>query len=126
MRPDILLIIPDRRLRAFILAELVEEGYEVVAVPTVRHGRFLLHRGEKPGLIILDLGSIKEPDTAIEQLRAAVQAPILAAIGMVDQERARRLGLDETITRPFTIAQLVARVRELIGPPAHSSMDRAT
>lgn len=116
--PDILLLIPDRRLRAFILAQLTEEGYRVVAVPTVRHGRFLLRRGEEPRLIVLDLTGLKEPDEAIKQLLSETGARVLAAIGVLERERAQRLGLRETIARPFTIAQLVARVGALIGPPS--------
>lgn len=123
--PDVLLIIPDRRLRAFILAQLTEEGYRVVAVPTVRHGRLFLVREGKPRLVVLDLASVKEPDAAIMQLQADAQAPVLAAVGILDQERARSLGLDETITRPFTIAQLVARVRALIGPPGSAVTDES-
>jgi DNA-binding response OmpR family regulator len=115
--PDVLLIIPDRRLRAFILAQLTEEGYRVVAVPTVRHGRFLLQRGEAPRLVVLDLAGLKEPDEAVIQLLSGIQARVLAAVGILERERAQRLGIGETIVRPFTIARLVEHIRALIGPP---------
>jgi DNA-binding response OmpR family regulator len=114
---DLLLIVPDRRLRSLLLAQLGEEGYGVAAVPTVRHGRLLLHHGLRPGLVVLDLVALGEPDEAILRLREEAQAPLLALGGAVEQERARRLGL-EVLSRPFTIAQLVARIRGQIWPDA--------
>lgn len=116
-RSDLLLVVPDRRLRAFLLAQLQEEGYRVVAVPTVRHARLVLWQGISPRLVVLDLADLREPDEALQRLLAEASAPVLAAAGAVDRERAQRLGVTEVIARPFTVAQLVARVRALAGPP---------
>ncbi|MDR5708782.1 MAG: hypothetical protein QN172_08890 [Armatimonadota bacterium] len=114
---DLLLIVPDRRLRSLLMAQLGEEGYRVAAVPAVRHGRLLLHQGLRPRLVVLDLVALPEPDEAILRLREEAQAPLLALGGAVERERAGRLGL-ELLSRPFTVAQLVARIRAWIPPQA--------
>lgn len=114
---DVLLVVPDRRLRAFLLAQLEEEGYRVVAVPTVRHARLVLWRGLAPRLVVVDFAGLMEPDPDVARLLADAGAPVLAAVGAVERERARQLRLTEVIARPFTVAQLVERVRTLLGPP---------
>ncbi|MCS7171924.1 MAG: hypothetical protein N0A24_00670 [Armatimonadetes bacterium] len=114
---DLLLIVPDRRLRSLLLAQLGEEGYGVAAVPTVRHGRLLLREGLRPRLVVLDLTALQEPDETILRLKEEAQAPILALGGAVERAQAGRLGL-EMLPRPFTVAQLIARIRARFPPQA--------
>ncbi len=116
---ELLLIVPDRRLRSFLLAQIAEEGYTVAAVPTVEHGRLLLREGVGPRLVVVDLMGLEEPDEALRRLREEAGKPVLALGGAVERERAHRLGL-EMLVRPFTIAQLVARIRAWAGPAASS------
>lgn len=118
LSPDVLLIINDRRLRSLTLAQLSEEGYEVSAVPRLRHGLALLQSGTRPRVIVLDLVKMEEPDRVVASLSAKAGVPILTAVGAVERERAERLGLTIVLNRPFTIGQLASRIHDLIGPPA--------
>ncbi len=112
---DLLLVVPDRRVRSFLLAQLQEEGYTVAAVPTVRHGRHLLWEGVRPRLLVIDLVGLGEPDEDLLQLREDAGVSVLALGGAVERTRAQQLGF-EVLSRPFTVAQLVAHIRTRIGP----------
>lgn len=113
MPDEVLLVLPDPRLRAFALAQLREEGYQVVAVPDFDAARRWLSRGGRPQAVVADLAAAEDV-----QLRGLAHSgiPVLTVGGQLDRERARRLGLPH-LSRPFTIAQLVEGVRRLVEGP---------
>lgn len=108
-----LLVLPDTRLRAFVLAHLQEEGYQVVAVPDFRAARRLLARGLRPRVVVADLAAASDPEL---QGLAQSGVAVLAVSGQLDRDRAARLGLPYVV-RPFTVGQLVERVRSLGARP---------
>ncbi len=113
MPDEVLLALPDRRLRALVLAQLQEEGYQVVAVPRFSHALRLLARGLRPKAVVAELEDA--PEAALEGLRRSGVA-VLVVGGQLEREKAKRLPLP-CILRPFTVGQLVDRVRDLVGPP---------
>lgn len=112
MPDEVLLVLPDTRLRAFALAQLREEGYQVVAVPDFHAARQWLSRGARPQVVVVDLAVAEDPQLA-GLARSGVA--VLTLGGQLDRGRAERLGLAH-LSRPFTVGQLVERVRRLARP----------
>ncbi len=115
---DVLLVISDTRLRAFVLAQLEEDGYRVVALPGLEPARELLRTSARPRVALVDLGDLSDED--VQELgRSGV--PVVAVAGVVDRARVPRLGLRHVLAKPVTVGQLVARVRELLPSPGGGS-----
>jgi len=110
---EVLLVLPDTRLRAFVLAHLQEEGYQVVAVPDFGAARRLLARGLRPRVVVAELAAASDPEL---QGLARSGVAVLVVSGQLDRGRAARLGLPYVL-RPFTVGQLVERVRSLGARP---------
>ncbi|MDQ7821033.1 MAG: hypothetical protein QN173_10805 [Armatimonadota bacterium] len=111
---DILLVIPDRRLRAYTLAEALEQGYEVIAVPRARHAQVLLRTGVTPRLLVIDLVGVGGEDDATRDLLARPPEGLLTLVGALERADVAHLPPERVMLRPFTVGQLVARIRQLL------------
>jgi two-component system KDP operon response regulator KdpE len=110
----ILIIEDELQTRRFLRATLRAHGYQVVEATTVREGR--AHAmGRNPDLILLDLG-LPDGDglDLLRTLRASMGTPVvvLSARGREpDKVAALDLGADDYLTKPFGVAELLARIR---------------
>jgi two-component system alkaline phosphatase synthesis response regulator PhoP len=113
-----ILIVDDKdSLRKMVSSYLAEEGYRVVEAANGREAIFVA-RYEKPDLIILDLmmpemGGYefmrvysKEADTPVIVLTARLDEN--------DKVLGLELGADDYVTKPFSLRELVARVRAVL------------
>ncbi len=112
--PLILVIEDEPQIHRFLRATLPSHGYRLIEATTGQAG--LIAVGEQqPDLIILDLGL---PDMdgleVTRRLRAWSATPILvlSARGQEqDKVAALDLGADDYLTKPFGVAELLARIR---------------
>jgi two-component system, OmpR family, KDP operon response regulator KdpE len=112
--PVVLLIEDEPHMRRFMRATLRANGFQVVEAATAREG-LAQAAGRNPDLILLDLGL---PDAdgreVTRELRRATGAPIIV-VSARGQEHEKvsllDLGADDYLTKPFGVAELLARIR---------------
>jgi DNA-binding response OmpR family regulator len=115
MTPTILVVDDDPAMCAGLQDNLEAEGYDVVTATTLKEGRIVALE-QHPDLILLD-AMLPDGDGMLlcRQLRdAGVPAPIimLTARGEVrDKVLALDLGTDDYVVKPFSLRELLARIR---------------
>ncbi|GIF51023.1 DNA-binding response regulator [Asanoa ferruginea] len=115
--PRLLLIEDDPAIRTPLLRALRDRGHAVAAASTAMEGlRAALD--DKPDLVVLDLG-LPDVDGAelLRMLRAVSRVPVIVATARdAEAEIVRVLdaGADDYVVKPFTAAQLDARVRAVL------------
>jgi DNA-binding response OmpR family regulator len=116
--PRVIVVEDDLELRSVLVRGLREEGFHVDAVGTAAE---LLERAAaaEPDVLVVDIGL---PDAdgrdACQALRAqGVAAPVLfltARDALPDRLAGFASGGDDYVTKPFALAELVARLRALV------------
>ena len=113
-----LLIVDDKLNTLRLLTDyLTENGFRIV---TARNGREALYvaRHEKPDLVLLDI-MMPEMDGLefMRHFRKERQTPVImltARVEETDKVIGLELGADDYVTKPFGMAELVARVRAVL------------
>ena len=110
----ILIVEDDAAIRRFVRQALEAEGHQVVETDSVKRG--LIEAGtRKPDLLILDLG-LPDGDGVdlIRDLRGWSTLPVIvlsARAGEPDKIDALDAGADDYLVKPFSVGELLARVR---------------
>jgi DNA-binding response OmpR family regulator len=117
MNRTILLVDDDESLRQVISQYLAQEGYRVVAAGTGAEALRLFY-GERPDAVLLDL-MLPGMDgwEVCARLRELSDAPILLITARTAQEdklRGFRLGIDDYLSKPFSLAELAARLQAVL------------
>ncbi|SCL39544.1 DNA-binding response regulator, OmpR family, contains REC and winged-helix (wHTH) domain [Micromonospora pallida] len=115
--PRLLLIEDDLSIRTPLVRALRDRGHAVAAASTAMDGlRDALDN--RPDLVVLDLGL---PDLdgreLLRMLRAVSPVPVIVATARDDETEIVRVldaGADDYVVKPFTAAQLDARVRAVL------------
>lgn len=110
----ILLIEDEPAMRRFLRAALATQPFRLIEAGTVREG-LAQAAGRNPDVILLDLG-LPDGDglDVTRQLREWTRTPIivLSARGQEpDKIAALDAGADDYLTKPFSVGELLARVR---------------
>jgi two-component system, OmpR family, KDP operon response regulator KdpE len=125
---EIILVVDDEpQIRRFLRTSLAAHGYEVLEAAS---GEEALRRatGNRPDLIVLDLGL---PDIdgfeVLEKIRQTSVAPVfILSVRARESEKVRafELGADDYVTKPFGMAEFVARVKGALRrrTPARTSL----
>jgi len=111
--PDIVLLASDRHTRAPLRAQLIEDGFEVVATETWPAMREHLRPGAKPRLAIVDLQGLEHPREVLDGLRVLMKPGcvlVISAAGTVAPDDLARRGMT-VLRRPASIDEVVAAVR---------------
>jgi len=115
MTDHILLVEDDPKLAQFIEAELSLEGYQVTIAPNGMEG-LAMARDLQPDLLILDwmLPGISGLDLCLRLRNTGVQVPVImltARDEVPDRVAGLNAGADDYVTKPFSMEELLARVK---------------
>jgi DNA-binding response OmpR family regulator len=124
----LLLIEDDPTIRTPLVRALKERGHAVASVSSAMVG-VQTALTDRPDLVVLDLGL---PDLdgreLLRMLRAVSQVPVIVATARDDEAEIVRVldaGADDYLVKPFTAAQLDARVRAVLRRGASAPADPA-
>ncbi len=114
---SVLLVEDEKDIRRFVRQALQNEGCQVYEAGTLADG---LHAAAsvKPQLVMLDLG-LPDGDGVefMQRLRSWSQIPVLVLSARStehDKIRVLDAGADDYLTKPFSVGELLARVRALL------------
>ena len=113
----ILTVDDDKTLLRFIADYLEGEGFEVVTADRGTKALKLFYR-ERPDLVVLDLMMPGMDGWEVcARLRELSDTPVVmltAKTSEGDKLRGFRLGVDDYITKPFSLAELTARIKAVL------------
>lgn len=117
MEPLILIVDDEKSIRSFLRVSIETQGYKCLEVENGGNA-LMLAASYNPDIVILDLGL---PDMdgveVIKKLRELSQTPIIviSARGH-DREKVEALdaGADDYLTKPFSVSELLARIRVIL------------
>lgn len=109
-----LIVDDEKAIRRFLRSTLVAEDFEVFEAETVAQARALGEHA-KPDLVVLDLGLPDGDGSDLIRPLAAISRTAILVLSALDEEarkvQALDLGADDFVTKPFGVAEFMARVR---------------
>lgn len=115
--PLILVVDDDPSIRQTLVRELALSGYDPLAASDGVEGQEIFERS-RPDLVITDLAMPRADGHAvIAAVRRVDQTPVIVLSVRGEEEdkvRALDLGADDFVTKPFSLRELLARVRTQI------------
>jgi two-component system copper resistance phosphate regulon response regulator CusR len=114
----LLLVEDEREIQSFVKQSLMEAGYEVDTAEDGATASRLAAKHAYHGLIV-DLGLPDQDgiDLILQLRRIGITSPVLilsARRSVDDRVKGLELGGDDYLTKPFAIAELLARMRNLL------------
>src|SRR5262245_9164442 len=116
-RSDIVLISADWKPRALIRAQLLEEGYDVVATDEWSDARRALRSMKKPKMLIVDLEDLAEPAAVLHEAGQYLDPDrviVLGGLGTLPAADIEAQGF-RVIARPFAISDVVDEAARRLG-----------
>jgi two-component system, OmpR family, KDP operon response regulator KdpE len=115
--PGVLLVEDEKQIRHFVCTALRDQEFRAYEAETMAQG--LIEAGtRKPDLIILDLGLPDgDGEQFVRELRTWSSVPVLvlsARSTETDKIDVLDAGADDYLTKPFSVGELLARVRALL------------
>lgn len=128
MHDRILLVEDDPKLAGLIEEELTLEGYQVTVAHNGLDG-LTMARNTQPDLLILDwmLPGISGLDLCLRLRATGIQIPIImltAKDEIPDRVAGLNAGADDYVTKPFSIEELLARVKARLRRLQPEDLDR--
>lgn len=120
----ILLIEDEANIRNFLSALLDSNGYRAIAADCVESG-LMMFTSHKPDMVILDLGLPGLDGTEfIKSIRTDSLTPVIVLSARSDEKdkvEALDMGANDYVTKPFSSAELMARIRSMLRMSRHSA-----
>lgn len=118
-RPKVLVVDDDPDLLSLIELVFRRAGYDVIVAPDGQVALDLID-AEGPDVVLLDLMMpTMDGFTVLQRLRRRVRSPrvvcLTAKSGRMDRERAWRLGVDEYMTKPFSLSAVLSAADAVMG-----------
>ena len=114
IRLKALIVDDEKAIRRFLRSTLVAEDFEVVEAETLAEARAVAEK-LRPDLVVLDLGLPDGDGSDLIEPFIALCKPAILVLSALDEEarkvRALDLGANDFITKPFGVAEFMARVR---------------
>jgi two-component system KDP operon response regulator KdpE len=129
MTAEVLLVDDDPTLLRFLREYMEREGY---SVHTAERGQEALRAfyEARPDLVVLDVMMPGMDGWEVAaRLRELAETPVIlltAKTSEADKLRGFRLGVDDYVTKPFSLAELGARVRAVLGRTQANASDEAS
>jgi two-component system, OmpR family, KDP operon response regulator KdpE len=128
--PTTVLVVDDEAaIRRFLRATLTAQGYDTVEAPTAGEGLRAV-RHHHPDLVLLDLGlPDRDGIELILEIRKLTDAPVLvltARDAEASKVQALDQGADDYVTKPFSVPELLARMRTALRHRVQAQGGRAT
>ena len=116
-RYRLLVVEDENNIKSFIETVLETNEYQVITATTCKQG-IMMYSSHHPDLVILDLG-LPDMDGLefIKEIRKTGHAPIIVLSARTtekDKVMALDLGANDYVTKPFSTAELLARVRSAL------------
>lgn len=116
-RQTILIVDDELQIRRLLRIALEAQGFDILEAATVREG-IARCADSNPDLVVLDLGlPDREGSALIDEVRTWSKVPILVLSvrsSALDKVEVLDLGGSDYVTKPFSMAELLARVRALL------------
>ena len=123
----LLLVEDEIEIQGFVKQSLVDAGYEVHTAEDGRTAEQLASTHAYHGLIVdLGLPDCDGIELILQLRRAGVTSPVLilsARRSVDDRVKGLELGGDDYLTKPFAVAELLARMRNLVRRNSTPSAD---
>lgn len=120
---DLLLIDDDKALTGLLSTYLGERGYNVLIAHDGAEGLRMTHASQ-PALVILDVSMpVRNGWFVLERIRELSNVPVLMVTAHSEEENILRgfaLGADDYIAKPFSFAELVARIAAVLNRVSRS------
>src|SRR2546422_11535140 len=104
-------------------AQLIEEGYDVVATDDWETAKSYLRLLLKPRLVIVDLQDLPAAETLLNEMREMIKPErvfVITALGTLTPDQLQKWGF-HAIARPAIVADIVVKASALV--PRRSTMD---
>ena len=126
----LLLVEDEVEIQSFLKKPLAEAGYEVHSAGDGRSAA-LLAASETYDVLVIDLGLPDQDgiDLILQLRRSGVTSPVLilsARRSVDDRVKGLEQGGDDYLTKPFAVAELLARLRNLVRRNSAAVMEEAT
>jgi len=120
--PRVLVVDDDAAIRRALVAELTAAGYDVLEAADGAEG-FRTFVEAEPGLVLTDLAMpVADGFELVRRVREQGETPVVVLSvrgGEADKIRALDLGADDYVVKPFSVAELLARVRAQLRRSTH-------